>query len=128
MARASDGRPTSRRNETESPLPTLSVYRHSSLGLSSADSLILVYGGDGEATGADGEATPLEGKFASVSAGSNHTCGLRLDGSVACWGRAQEGQATPPEGEFSSVSAGGSHNCGLRLAGSVACWGSQVCN
>ena len=27
-----------------------------------------------------------EGEFASVSAGASHTCGLRVDGSVACWG------------------------------------------
>ena len=27
-----------------------------------------------------------EGEFASVSAGGAHTCGVRLDGSVACWG------------------------------------------
>ena len=32
------------------------------------------------------KATPPEGEFASVSAGEDHTCGLRVDGSVACWG------------------------------------------
>ena len=43
-----------------------------------------------------------EGEFASVSAGSGQTCGVRMDGSVACWGG-----ITPLEGEFVSVSAGG---------------------
>ncbi|MDE2822915.1 MAG: RCC1 domain-containing protein, partial [Chloroflexota bacterium] len=33
-----------------------------------------------------GQATPPEGEFASVSAGRFHTCGVRADGSVACWG------------------------------------------
>ena len=32
----------------------------------------------------------------SVSSGFTHTCGLRSDGSVACWGDDQYGQATPP--------------------------------
>ena len=29
-------------------------------------------------------ATPPEGKFASVSAGYHHTCGVRVDESIAC--------------------------------------------
>ena len=28
----------------------------------------------------------MKGEFASVSAGYEHSCGLRVDGSVACWG------------------------------------------
>ena len=43
----------------------------------------------------------------SVSAGWDHTCGVRSDGSVACWGRYDFGQSTPPAGSFVSVSAGG---------------------
>ena len=62
-------------------------------------------------------------KWASVSAGGNHTCGLRADGAVACWGSDEYGQATPPEGQFASVSARWRHTCGLRVDGSVACWG-----
>ena len=52
----------------------------------------------------DDGSTP--GDFASVSAGLDHTCGVGIDGSVACWGDDRLGQATPPEGEFASVSAG----------------------
>ena len=43
-----------------------------------------------------GQVTKTE--FASVSAGANYTCGLRADGSVACWGSDYGGKATPPEG------------------------------
>ena len=35
--------------------------------------------------------TPPEGDFASVSAGGVHTCGVRVDGSVACWGNNEDG-------------------------------------
>ena len=64
-----------------------------------------------------------------MSAGYVHTCGVRDDGSVACWGLDDNGESTPPEGEFASVSAGcntlGGHSCGVRDDGSVACWGND---
>ena len=63
------------------------------------------------------------GSFVSVSAGESHTCGVRSDRSVACWGSDSYGKATPPAGSFDSVSAGWSHTCGVRSDGSVACWG-----
>ncbi len=66
-----------------------------------------------------------KGGFDSVSAGKEHTCGVRADGSVACWGGNQNGQATPPEEAFTSVSAGYDHTCGVRADGFVACWGSD---
>ena len=72
------------------------------------------------------------GEFASVSAGGTHSCGVRRDGSVECWGSNEDGygnfvgQATPPSREFSSVSAGGGHSCGVERDGSVACWGAQT--
>ena len=61
--------------------------------------------------------------FRSVSAGDDHTCGVKKDGSVACWGNNKEGQATAPGGTFSSVSAGRRYTCGVKTGGSVACWG-----
>ena len=67
-----------------------------------------------------------ETEFASVSAGGLHTCGVKTDGSVACWGYDHFGQATPPAGEFTSVSADGSHTCGVKIDGSVACWGDDT--
>ena len=50
-------------------------------------------------------------EFTSFTAGGLHTCGVRADGSVACWGSHGSGRATTPSGEFTSVSAGGSHTC-----------------
>ena len=69
--------------------------------------------------------TPPADSFDSVSAGWQHTCGVRSDGSVACWGSDRFGQATPPAGSFDSVSAGWQHTCGVRSDGSVVCWGSD---
>ena len=52
--------------------------------------------------------------FVSVSAGGLHTCGLKVDGSVVCWGDDSVGQSTPAAGVFNSVSAGLSHSCGVK--------------
>ena len=62
-------------------------------------------------------------EFASISAGSEHTCGVGTDGYVGCWGSDLAGKASPPDGEFLSVAAGWTHTCGVRADGTVACWG-----
>ena len=68
-------------------------------------------------------------RFVSISTGSYHTCALRTDGSVACWGDDMYGQmfgqATPPAGRFTAVSTGWEHTCGLRRDGVVECWGND---
>lgn len=75
---------------------------------------------------------PPGGAFQSVSAGANHTCGIRHDGSIACWGAPLRGnwerrigarQATPPAGHYRSVSAGIGHTCAVRQDGVIICWG-----
>ena len=68
---------------------------------------------------ATGEAT-----FTAISSGRWHTCGLRSNGTVACWGYNGDGRATAPVGQtFTAISSSGYHTCGLRSNGSVACWG-----
>ncbi|MCJ7509566.1 MAG: RCC1 domain-containing protein, partial [Dehalococcoidia bacterium] len=63
--------------------------------------------------------------FSQVSAGGYHNCGVRTDGTLACWGAHGDGRTTPPAGTFSQVSAGGYHNCGVRTDGTLACWGAH---
>ena len=63
--------------------------------------------------------------YRAVSAGSAHSCGVRTNGEVTCWGNNEFGQVDAPAGEFISVSADGAHSCGLRVDGTVACWGDN---
>ena len=65
------------------------------------------------------------GTVAQVSAGSAHTCAVRTDGTVACWGRNDFGQTVPPAGAFTQVSGGWLHTCGLKTDSTVACWGDN---
>ena len=67
----------------------------------------------------------MKTEFAPVSAGDTHTCGLRGDGTIVCWGDNEFGQSMPPEGEFASVSLGTGHTCGLKVDGTVSCWGED---
>jgi len=62
----------------------------------------------------------------SVSAGDRHTCGIRMDGIVACWGDNTSGQASPLPGTFTAVSAGSAHTCGIRTSGTLKCWGDNT--
>ncbi len=64
------------------------------------------------------------GIFAAISAGTKHSCGLRTDGAIICWGWNRYGQSEAPPGVFEVVSAGTFHSCGLRTNGTVTCWGS----
>ena len=70
------------------------------------------------------EPTPAV-QYASVSAGEEHTCGVKTDGSVECWGWNQYGASNPPAGSFASVSAGHDHTCGLKTDGSIECRGGE---
>ena len=67
-----------------------------------------------------------------ISAKGDHTCRLKTDGTVDCWGAGKTdtgewpeyGQSTPPEGTFTQVSAGDVHTCGLKTDDTVDCWGA----
>lgn len=73
-----------------------------------------------------------------VAAGFGHSCAVRSDGIVKCWGSDSDGQlgngtasgeqSTPVdvlalEGSVSAISAGDSHSCALLSDRTVKCWG-----
>lgn len=68
---------------------------------------------------------PPATQFQSISSGAGYVCGIRLDGTLECWGENSFGQATPPSGTFTQVSAGYQHACAIRSDGSAACWGND---
>jgi hypothetical protein len=76
-------------------------------------------------------------KFLSLSAGSNHTCGITLDRTTLCWGLNAFGQLGDGT-QFNrlaptlvlggvalqSVGTGESMSCGLSTTGKAYCWGA----
>ena len=65
------------------------------------------------------------GRYDAISAGKHHTCAIRHDQTLDCWGDDARGQASPPEGQFRMVSAGGNHSCGITVDQQLVCWGDQ---
>jgi alpha-tubulin suppressor-like RCC1 family protein len=76
--------------------------------------------------------------FAAVVAGATHSCGLKPDGRVFCWGGNSEGQLgdgtritrfAPVEVttglRFASVYALRGASCGLSTSGNLFCWGNN---
>jgi Regulator of chromosome condensation (RCC1) repeat len=63
-----------------------------------------------------------------VSASANHTCALKTDGTVVCWGDDTYGQTTVPAGlaSVAQVSSGGYYTCALKTDGTVVCWGNNA--
>ncbi|MCA9398097.1 hypothetical protein KC573_04660, partial [candidate division WWE3 bacterium] len=75
-----------------------------------------------------------------VTIGYSHSCGLLVNGSVACWGQDFFGQVgdgndgnanelspvlVSGSWSFSDISAGASHSCGLLTNESIVCWGND---
>jgi len=63
--------------------------------------------------------------FQQIAPGYEHVCGIKLDGTVACWGLNHIGQSTPPPGQFYDITSGRHFSCATRMNGLVECWGDN---
>jgi alpha-tubulin suppressor-like RCC1 family protein len=73
-----------------------------------------------------------------IATGGGHSCSLKNDGGVSCWGRNLEGQlgdgtlaskSIPSSVQgltgVTAIATGVSHNCALKNDGRVSCWGDN---
>jgi alpha-tubulin suppressor-like RCC1 family protein len=81
---------------------------------------------------------PLSG-VREIGIGNAHACALRTDGTVSCWGRAQEGQLGDGQSarlstfpvdvsalsQVSGIALAHNHSCALVGNGQVYCWGGN---
>lgn len=96
--------------------------------------------GRGKAGAPGGKPTPVNGLVDAIelSAGGDHACAIRKDGSVTCWGNSDFGQVgalgasfpTPQAlsipGTISSLAAGARHSCAKDTSGAIWCWGDDL--
>jgi hypothetical protein len=79
-----------------------------------------------ETPGQGTPSTPLPAPtFTQINGGQYHTCVVRGDNVIDCWGKNSEGQSNKPSGAFMNVSAGTWHTCGVKTNGTIACWGDD---
>src|SRR6478735_3984389 len=88
-------------------------------------------GGAGVATGGMsgvgiGGIAGSSAKVEALDAGTNHTCAVKTDGKLVCWGRNRSDESTPPVGAFSAVGSGYYFSCGVKADGTVVCWGENT--
>jgi alpha-tubulin suppressor-like RCC1 family protein len=82
----------------------------------------------------------LRGGIAAIAAGKFHTCAVRLEGGVNCWGlndNGQLGDTTTTEqhvpvrvkgltSRVVAIAAGDAHTCVVTDEGGVRCWGDNT--
>jgi hypothetical protein len=82
---------------------------------------------------------PKDARLVSLSAGTEHICGVDKQRRVICWGVNSYGQlgvedrydGSVPDGivpglsDVAEVAAGGGHTCARKLTGQVVCWGAN---
>ena len=79
---------------------------------------------------------PAPGAWERVTAGRHHTCGLKVDGTLWCWGdngygQTGGGQMVPflevptqiGEATWIDVASQDDHTCGIQTDGTLWCWG-----
>jgi alpha-tubulin suppressor-like RCC1 family protein len=113
------------------------------------DNTLWCWGGNADGQVGDGSNTNRETPtqvvgdwstgVSAISAGDYHTCAIKTDGSLWCWGKNNYGQLgignttsknTPTrvgtDNNWQSVFAGGSHTCAIKTDGSLWCWGRNT--
>ena len=64
--------------------------------------------------------------YIALSAGGGHSCAIRADQTLTCWGDNRDRQADAPSGTYTSVSAGRRYSCAIRTDRTLACWGDTI--
>ena len=57
--------------------------------------------------------------YTAITVGSGHSCALRTDNTITCWGN---GQTDAPDGQYTAITAGWLHSCALRTDNTITCW------
>jgi hypothetical protein len=86
-------------------------------------------------TGYSGDGLTCVGGYSGISAGNTHSCGIRGDGALYCWGSNGNGEIgdgtttsrsvgvrVGTANDWTDISAGGQFTCGIR-SGQMWCWG-----
>ena len=72
---------------------------------------------------------------AQLGVGGSHSCAIKADGTMVCWGATGNNRSNPVSASgvdantrFLAVSANHSHTCAIKADNTVACWGDNGSN
>ena len=66
--------------------------------------------------------------FVQVASAFYHTCGLKSDGTLACWGSTSGGRTPAPAGTYSALAINLNTSCAIGSGGALTCWGPNTYN
>ncbi|WP_419840838.1 RCC1 domain-containing protein [Candidatus Poriferisodalis sp.] len=75
-----------------------------------------------------GEVSWWPHRHKSIAYFAAHSCGIRTDDTIECWGANNAWQSTEPHGKFKAVSAGSYHTCAISMEDRLICWGGNDYN
>ncbi len=86
-----------------------------------------------EKTSEETRSLRLKDSATSIATGGSHTCAIKGDQTVQCWGSDQDsegnfvGQSSPPAdlGPVLALATGKDHSCAIKMDHTVQCWGSD---
>jgi hypothetical protein len=123
---------------TKAPVAGVAVFDDLRIEASGVDYRLVARSGSLPATSSQPFAVHDAFSSSVVTAGYEHTCALKSDGTAYCWGDNEYGQLgdgtqdsrslpTPVVTalRFTSILAGGWHSCGLTADGVAYCWGAN---
>ena len=65
--------------------------------------------------------------YTQISASAQHTCGLKSDGKIVCWGDNSFNQTAVRDGSYTLVSAGKRNTCAVEaITEQIFCWGENA--
>ena len=72
---------------------------------------------------------------AQIGAGGGHSCAIKDNNTVACWGSSTNNRTNPASADgiddatrLLAISAGAAHSCGIKTDNTAVCWGSSTNN
>lgn len=66
--------------------------------------------------------TPTGVAIKALAVGNTHTCAIKSDGSLICWGTPT--MTVPTGTNYTSIDSGSNYSCAQKSDGKIACWGS----
>lgn len=104
-------------------LKSIAAGREHVCGVTEASGTVICWG----AASQDQDQVPFGEQFQRITSGAAHSCVIRQDLGLKCWGDVAFGQTYSPSdaGPYSLLAASNNTTCGILEAQTLSCWGQD---